>query len=170
MKYISRKEALKTGKNTYFTGNPCKHNHISERNTKTCVCVECHKNHVIKWRENNRDIHNGYQTKYRQGKTGRAKVLLSNAKNRAKKRQLDFDLTLKYLEDRMPDQCPVLKLRIDYSGKNKECCPSIDRIDNNKGYTKDNIRIISMRANAIKRDASVEEIAQILNYMRKRSK
>jgi hypothetical protein len=39
--------------------------------------------------------------------------------------------------------------------------PSIDRIDNNKGYTKDNIMVISRRANILKKDATFDELITI---------
>jgi len=43
MKIISRAEALKTGKVRYFTGVPCKHQHIAERFTARNQCVECNR-------------------------------------------------------------------------------------------------------------------------------
>ena len=40
---ISRDTALRVGKKLYFTGDPCKNNHLAERYTKTGVCVACHR-------------------------------------------------------------------------------------------------------------------------------
>lgn len=41
MKAGKRKEAMLAGETTYFTGNPCKHGHVSKRFTVNGVCVEC---------------------------------------------------------------------------------------------------------------------------------
>ncbi len=46
--------------------------------------------------------------------------------------------------------------------------PSIDRFDSNKGYTKDNIRIVSAKANALKSDGTLEEFLQIIKYIQRR--
>jgi hypothetical protein len=39
--------------------------------------------------------------------------------------------------------------------------PSLDRMDPNLGYTDDNVRVISMRANQIKSNATPEELLRI---------
>lgn len=61
---------------------------------------------------------------------------------------------------------------LDYSyqpraGRPSPAGPSFDRIDTTKGYVKDNIDIICWRCNAIKRDATLEELEAIVEYMRK---
>jgi hypothetical protein len=43
MEILNRVDAIAIGSYKYFTGKPCKHGHVAERYTKTCVCVECHK-------------------------------------------------------------------------------------------------------------------------------
>ena len=41
MQIVSRKSAKEQGLKTYFTGNPCKRGHVSQRYTKSKTCVEC---------------------------------------------------------------------------------------------------------------------------------
>lgn len=64
----------------------------------------------------------------------------------------------------VPDFCPVLGIPL-MAGGARDNRPSVDRFDNNRGYTKDNIRVISYRANQLKRDATVDEIRRVLHYM-----
>jgi len=46
-----------------------------------------------------------------------------------------------------------------------ENSPSLDRIDNSKGYVPGNIAVISMRANMIKNNATLAELKAIVAYM-----
>ena len=51
------------------------------------------------------------------------------------------------------NKCPILKIPFATGGKHgreRNNSPSIDRIDNNKGYTPDNIQIVSMMFNSFK--------------------
>lgn len=42
--------------------------------------------------------------------------------------------------------------------------PSIDRIDNSKGYIPTNIVVISNRANLLKKDATLDELVAIAEF------
>lgn len=44
----------------------------------------------------------------------------------------------------------------------RENAPSLDRIDSDKGYTRDNTRVISNRANTLKNNMTLEECRLIL--------
>lgn len=37
----SRSAAIKAGEARYYTGRPCKHGHLSVRDTVTGACIEC---------------------------------------------------------------------------------------------------------------------------------
>jgi hypothetical protein len=78
------------------------------------------------------------------------------------------EFTIIYEELVWPEYCPVLDIRLDYAQKEKRGgnynSPSMDRIDNNKGYISGNVIIISMRANLIKRDATPEELMKIARF------
>jgi len=93
------------------------------------------------------------------------KVLLTRAKSRAKVKDLDFNLSIDDIV--IPKICPVLGIPIYTSttGRQSSNSASIDRIDSSKGYTKDNISIISWRANSLKNDASLQEMKCIIAYM-----
>jgi len=43
-----RWQAMAEGKSTYFTGKPCKHGHICERQTDNKTCLECSRASNIK--------------------------------------------------------------------------------------------------------------------------
>lgn len=77
------------------------------------------------------------------------------ARKRAAERGLNF--TLKVSDIVIPEVCPVLGIPMD--------SPSLDRFDNREGYTTENVRVISSRANRLKSDASPIEILLIARYM-----
>jgi|TARA_A100000171_G_scaffold33006_1_gene31388 hypothetical protein len=90
------------------------------------------------------------------------KALLRHAKKRALNKGLDFNLTLEDLT--YPDVCPILGIKLKHGygkGKDRENSPSIDRIDNTKGYTLDNVIIVSVLANSIKNSATPEQIIKV---------
>tara|TARA_R100000687_G_C6413981_1_gene147745 strand:- start:298 stop:879 length:582 start_codon:yes stop_codon:yes gene_type:complete len=53
MDIISRKEAKAQGLKRYFTGKPCKHGHISERQISNGSCLTCQESATYKWRNEN---------------------------------------------------------------------------------------------------------------------
>jgi hypothetical protein len=79
-----------------------------------------------------------------------------NAKHRAKWDYNDMEFTLQPEDISIPDVCPYLQ--IPFIPLDKRLSYSLDRIDSTKGYTKDNIQVISRLANKMKNDATKEEL------------
>ena len=79
-----------------------------------------------------------------------------HARRRAKLKGLECTITV--WDIRIPEVCPYLGIPLKQNGGRWEYHPSLDRIDNSKGYTPDNIRVISRKANTMKNDASVERL------------
>lgn len=107
--------------------------------------------------------------KRRQNRSQRARdpvrYLYNQAKYRAKKRDVEFDIELEDLE--VPSHCPVFGIPLFFSeGKRTNNSYSIDRWDNSKGYVKDNVRVISWKANQYKGDLTIEEVESLLRYMK----
>jgi len=96
--------------------------------------------------------------------------LLYPARKRAKQKGLEFDIELDDII--IPVKCPILGISLKSNtgagaggGKEYDYAPTLDRIDNSRGYTKDNICVISRKANSLKGDASIDEIKAILTYI-----
>jgi len=78
-------------------------------------------------------------------------------RNKCKRYGIDFNLDFDDII--IPDKCPLLEIPF----KNHEIghgidTPSVDRIDSSKGYIKGNVWIISLLANRMKQDASIETL------------
>jgi hypothetical protein len=91
------------------------------------------------------------------------KIMLMNSKCRAKVSGIEFSITENDIE--IPKNCPALGIPL-YRCKreNWNNSPSIDRIDNSKGYIKGNVIVVSRRANVLKKDASIEELEKLSNF------
>lgn len=92
----------------------------------------------------------------------RAIYLLASAKKRAKENGWDFALRLSDIV--IPSHCPVFGVPLEIVvGKGQQrYAPSLDRIDSGKGYTPENVRVISLRANRAKFDLTLAEAELIV--------
>lgn len=66
----------------------------------------------------------------------------------------------------VPLYCPVLAIPLDYSDNDHK--PTLDRHDNLKGYITGNVYVISMKANRLKNNATIDEIRLLYKYMQKK--
>lgn len=69
----------------------------------------------------------------------------------------------------MPTHCPVLGIKLEYSttGRPTDASPSIDRIIPERGYVPGNVIVVSMRANRLKSNATMNELEQIARFYRR---
>lgn len=102
------------------------------------------------------------KTKFRHKEADTERVFrdnqLANIKQRCNKLGLEYNLSVDKLA--WPDVCPILgiKLRRGREGFKDGCSPSIDRLNPNRGYTLDNVRVISRLANTMKSNATPEQL------------
>jgi hypothetical protein len=87
--------------------------------------------------------------------------IFNQAKFRAKKYNLPFDIEIKDII--IPTYCPILNIKLERKpygeGKSfQSSSPSLDKIEPSKGYIKGNIMVISMKANAMKSNATIDEL------------
>lgn len=173
MDIINRQKAKKNGLMYYYTGKLCVRGHNSVRMVKGGACREC-KNFLSSIeREQNREKYRKYYRERAKKKYSSSKrresyqknivsEMLIAAKNRANKK--NFDFTIEKDDVIIPKECPVLGIPIIIGDKNG--APTLDRKDNNLGYIKGNIFVISKRANRLKSDSTLDELEKIITYMR----
>ena len=89
--------------------------------------------------------------------------LFRNVKGSSKRKGLDFDLSLEDIV--IPDVCPILGIpfNLEVGGQGGDVNgPSVDRINSHKGYTKDNVWVISKKANMCKSDLTLEQLERMV--------
>lgn len=116
------------------------------------ICKSCRKPiskaYYNKWLKNNAEMR-----------------MLCNARSRAKRLGLPFDLVISDIV--IPEVCPVLGIDIvKNGGKNNPNTASLDKFVPELGYVRDNIHVISWRANWLKQNASLEEAEKLAAWMR----
>jgi len=107
-----------------------------------------------------------YNKYYRDNIAKYAKThMIYDAKIRAKKKEMIFNLTKEELH--FPEICPVLNIKLIHGKEDWKNSPTIDRIDNNQGYSLDNCIVVSCLANTIKNSATPKQILKVGNYYKK---
>lgn len=112
------------------------------------------------YREANRDKQRAYNRSY----VALNRRMLKSAQYRAEQEGLPFNLDESDVV--VPSHCPVLGIplqRCRGRGFNPNS-PSLDKIVPELGYVKGNVRVISLRANALKKDATPAELRAVADY------
>lgn len=119
-----------------------------------------------RYRDSNREAIASKNKRYRD--SNRELIMCCWAKNRSKKKNLDFNIDVSDIV--IPETCPVLGIPL-YLGNRilSPNSPTIDRIDSSKGYVKGNVRVISSRANTLKNNATLEELRLVYEDSKKLS-
>jgi len=124
--------------------------------------IEKQKEKAKRYYENNREKVNERHKKWMSewNKNNPKKAMFTRAQARARRKGIEFNITLEDIT--IPTHCPIFGLPL-FSSKGKKTInsPSLDRIDNNKGYIKGNIIVISEKANSIKNIGTPEELIRI---------
>lgn len=117
------------------------------------------------WQKQNRERCNVLQRRWKEShaKEYRESCMLNGAKNRAAKYGMEFNLTID--DVKIPDLCPIFGVPFEFPkwGKAKHS-PSLDRIDNSKGYIKRNVLVVSEFANRVKNSATPDELMLIARF------
>ena len=136
-------------------------------------CSPCDLEYQKQRRENNKEAvleyGRAYQKNRRKNFEYRLQMLLNSSKQRAKLKNREHSITLEDIKDLYPvdGKCPVFGFNLEFNDAGfRETSPSIDRIDSDKGYTKDNIQIISWKANRLKAYATVEDLEILVAFLK----
>jgi len=90
--------------------------------------------------------------------------MLRGAKRRALDQGLPFDLTEGDIH--IPDSCPILGIALrKNTGTAGSDSPTLDKVVPELGYVKNNVRVISRKANVLKGDLTKDLALKILSYI-----
>lgn len=146
-----------------------------KQNTKRGYFVECKpcsRARNREWVDKNRDRFRHLNKNSTQNMRRRdpVRAMLNLARARSKKQGIEFDL--EYDDLVIPSHCPVLGIPLSFGLgmgmgmglKERDGRASLDRVDNNRGYVKNNVVVVSYRANRLKSDADVSELLKVARF------
>lgn len=123
------------------------------------LCRPCARRRNKEWKKRNPTYARNYC------RSNVVKILLRNARERARDANLPF--SLKEADLTIPEVCPILGIPlVQGEGKYRDGSPTLDRVQPHLGYTKENTRVISWRANRLKQDATLAELEKLVTYVR----
>lgn len=140
------------------------------------MCKECARRKARVWRSTRaldpvwRERFNENNKKYRAA-GGKKHQMFFAAMERARKKGIEFTITKEDIV--IPEYCPILGIKLEAGlGRKrdsdspslvgaKDSSPSLDRIDNSKGYIPGNVLVISWRANYLKNTATLDELVML---------
>jgi len=136
--------------------------------------------YVKEWRKNNPEKYKAQRKRARERskeiqstksvEEDRVQRLFHGIKKRCRENGICCDIKT-YKEIEIPTHCPYLNIELSYDGSRGKNAASIDKIIPELGYTKGNIQIISMLANQMKSNATIEELltfSQSINELYKK--
>lgn len=125
---------------------------------KPCLAERARKR-ACDWAKENRLRHNENAKRTRSANP--QKRLYLGAVYRSKQKHIPLNISLDDIV--IPERCPILGCPL-ISGT--QYAPSLDRIDPALGYVKGNVQVISYKANAMKQDATYEELERFANWVK----
>ena len=77
------------------------------------------------------------------------------------------ECTISPADIEIPEKCPIFGVTLVRNyGKSLRNSYSIDRVDTSKGYVPGNVKVISWWANYIKSNLTIEQVENLLAYMK----
>jgi hypothetical protein len=118
-----------------------------------------------------------YWANYFSTKKGHLKSYRNAAMQRARLKNIPFNLTIKYIESIATDECPIFKMPFVWGrsgrghGKSRgPYAPSLDRVIPELGYVEGNVVFISHWANKIKQDVTEKELYAVADWLHDKRK
>lgn len=136
-------------------------------------CRTCDVKYQAQRRDANKDQFAEYSREYQRNRRKdfdyRLQMLINASKQRARLNAREHDICVADIKAIYPvdGRCPIFGLKLEFNDAGfRDNSPSIDRIDSAKGYTRDNIQVISWKANRIKGAASLQDLEMLVAYLK----
>ncbi len=114
---------------------------------------------------NVKDKNTAYKKEWLKTHRGSIYRMLSNAKKRAQKKELTYDVDFEFVEQKvLAGVCEVTGWPVSFDAPHKSFSrPSLDRINNAKGYTKANVRLVCWGVNSMLNEYGEDKLIAVAN-------